>query len=46
MFWWGNLKERYYFEDPDINGRIKEVRWVVAWSALIWLGTGTVDWLL
>jgi len=22
MFWWGNLRERDYFEDPGINGRI------------------------
>jgi len=22
MFWWGNIRERYYFEDPGINGRI------------------------
>jgi hypothetical protein len=21
-FWWGNLRERYYWGDPGVNGRI------------------------
>jgi len=21
-FWWGNLRERNHWEDPDVNGRI------------------------
>jgi len=21
-FWWGNLREREHFEDPDVDGRI------------------------
>jgi hypothetical protein len=23
IFCWGNLRERYYFEDPGINGRLR-----------------------
>ena len=26
-FWWGNLRERNYLEDPDVDGRII-LRWV------------------
>jgi len=26
-FWRGNLRERYYFEDPDIDGRII-LKWI------------------
>jgi len=26
-FWWGNLRERDYFEDPSIDGRII-LRWI------------------
>jgi len=41
-FWWGNLRERDYLEDPGIEGRII-LRWifrkwdVVAWTESIWL---------
>jgi hypothetical protein len=26
-FWWGNLREREYFEDPGVDGRII-LRWI------------------
>jgi hypothetical protein len=26
-FWWGNLRERDHWGDPDIDGRIK-FRWI------------------
>ena len=41
-FWWGNLKERDYLEDTDIEGRII-LRWIFrkwdvgAWTGSIWL---------
>jgi len=27
-FWWGNLRERNYFEDPDIDGRVI-LKWIL-----------------
>jgi hypothetical protein len=45
-FWWRNLKERYYWGDPGIDGRII-LRWtfrkwvVVVWTGLGWLRIGT-----
>jgi len=42
-FWWGNLRERDYWGDPDVDGRIilgwifQEVGWG-AWIGLFWLG--------
>ena len=45
-FWWGNLRERDYFEDPGVDGRIT-LRWifrkwdVVEWTGLIWFKVGT-----
>jgi hypothetical protein len=50
-FWWGNLRERYRFEDRSGDWRII-LRWsfrkwdVRAWTGFIWLGIGTVDGLL
>ena len=39
-FWWGNLRERDDFEDPNIEGRII-LRWLfrkLYWGhAMIWL---------
>jgi len=26
-FWWGNLRERNHFEDPDVEGKII-LRWI------------------
>ena len=44
-FWWGNLRERDYLEDPGVVWRII-LRWIFrkcdvgAWSGLIWLRVG------
>jgi len=27
-FWWGNLRERNYLEDPDIDGRVI-LKWIL-----------------
>jgi hypothetical protein len=27
-FWWGNVKERYHFEDPGIGGSII-LQWIL-----------------
>jgi len=50
-FWWGNLKDRDYLEDPDIGRRTilecalnrQDVR---VWTGLIWFRTGTSSRLL
>jgi hypothetical protein len=45
VFWWGNLRERDHWGDPDVDGRIILRcifrKWVVGtgWSWL-WIGTG------
>ena len=49
--WLGNLKEKYHFEDPDIDGRII-LRWIFrkwyirVWTGSTWLRTGTGSGLL
>jgi len=36
-FWWKNLRERDYFEDPGIDGRII-LRWIFKkWDVGHWL---------
>jgi hypothetical protein len=47
-YWWGNLRERVYFEDSGVDGRIILRcifrKWdVVVWTGLIWLMIGTGD---
>jgi hypothetical protein len=50
-FWWGNLRQKYHLEDPDIDGGII-LSWIFkkwdgrTWTGLIWLTTGTVGELL
>jgi len=40
-FWWGNLRERDYSEDPGIDGSII-LRWIVRrWDG----GRGGMDWI-
>jgi hypothetical protein len=45
-FWWGNLRERDYLEDPGVDERIILIwvfrKWDVGtWTGLIWLRVGT-----
>jgi len=46
-FWWGNLRERDYFGDPGVDGRIIS-RWIFrkwdvgVWTGSSWLRIGTV----
>jgi hypothetical protein len=38
-FWWGNLKERDHFGDPDVDGRII-LRWIFRkWDVGVWTGS-------
>ena len=39
-FWWGNLRERDYWEDPGVDGRII-LRYIFRKSE----GWGGMDWL-
>ena len=45
-FWWGNLRERDQWGDPDADGRIV-LRWIFrkwdvgVWTGSIWLKIGT-----
>jgi len=37
-FWWGNLRERDYMEDPGIDGRIL-LSWILRkWDVGVWTG--------
>jgi len=39
-FWWGNIRERNYLEDPGIDGKIILRRIFRAWTGSSWLSTG------
>ena len=35
-FWWGNLRERDHWGDPDVDGRII-LRWIFRkWEGVVW----------
>ena len=37
-FWWGNLRERDHWEDPDVDGRII-LRWIFRkWEEVVGIG--------
>jgi len=41
-FWWGNLRERDHWRDPDVDGRII-LRWILRkWDVGVWTGS---SWL-
>jgi len=41
-FYWGYMRERYHFEDPDADGRII-LRWIFRkWDVGLWTGS---SWL-
>jgi len=37
-FWWGNLRERDYWGDPDVDGRI-----ILRWIFRKWKGLWRLD---
>jgi len=38
-FWWGNLRERAHWGDPDVDGRII-LRWIFRkWDVGVWTGS-------
>jgi hypothetical protein len=38
-FWWGNLRERDHFGDPDVDGRII-LKWIFRkWDVGVWTGS-------
>jgi hypothetical protein len=43
-FWWGNLRERDHWGDPDVNGRIILRRIFREWEVGIWTGLGWLRW--
>ena len=39
-FWWGNLRERDYLEDPGVDGRIIIIRCIFKkWDEGTWTGS-------
>jgi len=38
-FWWGNLRERDHWGDPDADGRI-----ILRWIFRTWEGVGRTGW--
>ena len=41
-FWWGNLSEREYLEDPGVDGKII-FRWIFGkWDVVAWTGRSFV----
>jgi hypothetical protein len=38
-FWWGNLRERDYWGDPDIDGRV-----ILRWTCRKWGGVVGTGW--
>jgi hypothetical protein len=39
-FWWGNLRERDHWGDPDVGGRII-LGWIFRkWDVGVWTGSG------
>jgi len=41
-FWWGNLRERNYLEDPGVEGRII-LRWIFRkWDVGLWTGSSYI----
>ena len=41
-FWWGNLREREYWGDTGVDGRII-LRWILRkWNVRVWTGS---SWL-
>jgi hypothetical protein len=48
--WWGDLRERGHWEDPDLDGKIILSwifrKWDGSFTGLIWLRIGTGEVLL
>ena len=50
-FWWGNMRNGDYLEDPGLDGRVI-LNWILnkfnwrEWTEFFWLRIETVDWLL